>query len=220
MTEKRSNASTSSLEGDLQDLHLQSKLQTIRLADAGVAGAALLALLAGLSVMGAAGDALRVYDETHLPGEYWLPLWPDDVNSAPTSALVAAGAAVTLANLAGLAFHHVGSLRARASLHLALTFLAPLLGLVASLAAISVYYAADASDARDTLLSWTCRWRDVPMAQAPHWGPLCTQSRAALYLAVVLVPLEAAALALAGARVKVVKYTERYLAARKTPVLN
>ncbi|KAL1839114.1 hypothetical protein VTJ49DRAFT_1845 [Mycothermus thermophilus] len=220
MPEKRSNASTSSMEGDSQDLHLQSKLRTIRMADASGAGAGLLALLTGMAVMGAAGDVLRVYEETHLPSEFWLPLWPEEMNSAPTIALVVAGAVVALANVVGLAFHHVGALRAQTSLHQILTFLTPLLGFIASLAAISVYYAADASDAHDTVLSWTCRWRDVPMSQAPHWGPLCAQSRAALYLAVMLVPLEAAALALAGVRARVVRYTERYLDARKTPVLN
>jgi hypothetical protein len=117
-----------------------------------------------------------------------------------------------------LTLHH--QLRARTALHQPLTLVLPLLSFIAALVAISVYYAADASGAQDTALSWTCRWRDIPMSQEPRWGPLCAQSRAALYLAVMLVPLEAGALAVAAVSVKVQKYVERYLEARKTPALN
>lgn len=58
------------------------------------------------------------------------------------------------------------------------------------------------------------------MTQAPYWDTLCEQSQAGLYLAVVLVPVEVAAVVLAGAQWKVERYTEKYLGARKTPVLN
>ena len=58
------------------------------------------------------------------------------------------------------------------------------------------------------------------MAQAPHWDNLCRQGHAGLYLAVVLVPVEVVALALAGWKVKGERYVEGYLGARKTPVLN
>jgi hypothetical protein len=71
----------------------------------------------------------------------------------------------------------------------------------------------------DTLLSWTCRWTDVPMAQSPRWDTLCRQGHAGLYLAILLIPVEVAALGLAAFQVKVERYTDRYLGARKTPVL-
>lgn len=58
------------------------------------------------------------------------------------------------------------------------------------------------------------------MAQEPRWDTLCRQSHAALYLAVVLVPVEAVALGLAAFQLKVEKYTDRYLDARKTPELS
>lgn len=101
-----------------------------------------------------------------------------------------------------------------------MAFLAPLAGLTAALVAVAFFYAVDASDTADTFLSWTCRWEAVPMSRSPRWAPLCRQARAALYLAVLLIPAEVVALALAAFQLKVERYTERYLGARKTPVMS
>jgi hypothetical protein len=100
------------------------------------------------------------------------------------------------------------------------TFVAPLIGLTGALIAVVFYYVVNASEVADTFLSWTCRWKDVPMSQAPHWDTLCQQSHAGLYLAILLIPVEVAALGLAAFQMKTEKYTDRYLGARKTPVLN
>lgn len=70
------------------------------------------------------------------------------------------------------------------------------LSLVAALVAMSLFYAANTSDARHTVQSWSCRWRDVFMASRPHFGTLCRQSKAGLYLAVSLVPLGVVAVTL------------------------
>lgn len=101
-----------------------------------------------------------------------------------------------------------------------MTFAAPLLGLTGALIGVVFYYVVNASEVADTFLSWTCRWKDVPMSQAPHWGTLCQQSHAGLYLAILLIPVEVVALGLAAFQMKTEKYTDRYLGARKTPVLN
>jgi cytochrome bd-type quinol oxidase subunit 2 len=111
-------------------------------------------------------------------------------------------------------------LRARKTAHTSSTLLAPLIGLAGALVAVVFYYAVNASDVSDSFLSWTCRWRDVPMSQAPHWGTLCQQGHAGLYLAILLIPVEVVALALAVFQMKVERYTDRYLGARKTPVLS
>lgn len=58
------------------------------------------------------------------------------------------------------------------------------------------------------------------MTQAPRWDTLCQQGHAGLYLAILLLPVEVVALGLAGAVVKIEGYTERYLGARKTPVVS
>lgn len=101
-----------------------------------------------------------------------------------------------------------------------MTFAAPLLGLTGALIGVVFYYVVNGSEVADTFLSWTCRWKDVPMSQAPHWGTLCQQSHAGLYLAILLIPVEVVALGLAAFQMKTEKYTDRYLGARKTPVLN
>ena len=111
-------------------------------------------------------------------------------------------------------------LRCRAKAHTSVTFLAPLIGLTGALIAVIFYYVVNASDVSDTFLSWTCRWKDIPMTQAPHWGTLCQQGHAALYLAILLLPVELVALGLAAWKLKVETYTDKYLGARKTPVLS
>lgn len=74
----------------------------------------------------------------------------------------------------------------------------PLLGLVASIAAMGVFYSADGSATSDTLQSWSCRWEFVQMRTKPHYGTLCKETRTALYLTVALVPLQAVLLAVSG----------------------
>ncbi|KAK4252339.1 hypothetical protein C7999DRAFT_27065 [Corynascus novoguineensis] len=216
-----SQGSASSFEADSQDRHLQSKLRAISMTDSARAGTTVLALLMGLTILGISANTLRVYQDTHVSREFMLPLWPDDFNIRPTLALVVGSAIVLVANAVGVIFNHIGSLRAKsAAAHTSATFLAPLAGLAGALVAVAFYYVADRSEVTDTFVSWTCRWRDVPMTQAPRWGDLCRQSLAGLYLAVALVPVEVVALALAAFQSKVERYTDRYLGARKTPVLS
>lgn len=94
-------------------------------------------------------------------------------------------------------------------------FVAPLLGFVAALIAIIFFYAVNASDTADTLLSWTCRFSAVSMTTEPHFGTLCHASWASVVLAVVLVPLEAVALCVAGWQLKTEKHVLKYSSARK-----
>lgn len=111
-------------------------------------------------------------------------------------------------------------LRARQTAHTSVTFVAPLIGAAAALIAVIFYYVVNASDTVDTFVSWTCRWQDIPMTQQPRWDTLCQQSHAGLYMAILLIPVEAIALVLAGLQMKTERYTDEYLRARKTPVLS
>lgn len=52
------------------------------------------------------------------------------------------------------------------------------------------FYAINASTTADTLQSWSCQWEFASLAAKPHFGTLCKESKTALYLSVVLVPLE------------------------------
>lgn len=94
-------------------------------------------------------------------------------------------------------------------------FAAPLLGFTAALIAIIFFYAVNASTTADTLLSWTCRWQSVSMTAEPHFGSLCHSNWASVVLAVVLVPLEAVALCVAGWQLKTEKHVAKSASARK-----
>lgn len=89
-------------------------------------------------------------------------------------------------------------LRNKTGLHAIASLAAPAISFVASLVAMALFYAVNASTTVDSLQSWSCRWKDVPMRAQPHFGTLCRQSEAGVALTVLLVPLEAAVLAVAG----------------------
>lgn len=69
---------------------------------------------------------------------------------------------------------------------------------MASVIAVVVVYGISVSDKADTVQSWSCRWDDRFMVTRPHFGTLCKQSLAVLYLVTLLVPIEAANLVLAS----------------------
>ncbi|KAK3692375.1 hypothetical protein B0T22DRAFT_435661 [Podospora appendiculata] len=207
--------SSSEFEVESRDNHLHSKVRTIRMVDTARIAATALALLMGLTVLGVSSNTLSVYDYTHLTSDFFLPLWPEEFNIRPTVALVAGSVFVIVSNIAALCFSKVQVLRNKTTAHTAVTFVAPFIGLVAAMIAMIFFYSVNASDSVDTFLSWTCRWTSVPMTQQPHWGALCSQSRAGLYLSILLIPVEAAALGLAGYQMKLERYTDAYSSARK-----
>lgn len=105
----RSQGSASSFEAESQDLHLQSKMRTVSMVDSARAGVTVLALLMGLTILGVAGNTLRVYESTHVAHEFMLPLWPDNFNVRPTVSLVIGSVIVLVANLIAVCFSHVGA---------------------------------------------------------------------------------------------------------------
>lgn len=81
-----------------------------------------------------------------------------------------------------------------------LSILAPSAGFVAVMVAMIFFYAVNASDEVDTVQSWSCQWAQAAMTAKPHFGTLCRESKTALYLAVILVPVELVLFGLAGYR--------------------
>ena len=67
-------------------------------------GLTVLALLAGMTILGTSADVLAVYNQTHLGQDFLLPLWPSDFNIGPNIALVACGSIVVLASAVSLSF--------------------------------------------------------------------------------------------------------------------
>jgi hypothetical protein len=107
----RSQGSASSLEGDSQDKHLQSKMRTIRAVDSARLGTTALALLMCLTVLGISANTLRVYQETHVGAEFLLPLWPDEFNVRPTVSLVVGSSIALVGNIIALCFSQIGAVR-------------------------------------------------------------------------------------------------------------
>jgi hypothetical protein len=99
-----SHGSVSEFEAQSQDVHLQSKMKTLRMVDTARVGATALALLMSLTVLGVSANTLRVYNDTHVSSDFLLPLWPDEFNIGPTVALVIGSAIVMVAHVVGLLF--------------------------------------------------------------------------------------------------------------------
>lgn len=91
-----SDLSTRGIEATNAKLRLFSTVNGIR------TGLTLLALCAGLAILGVSADALAVYETTHVPPEYLLPLWPDDLDLRPTVTFVVSSAIIILANGASI----------------------------------------------------------------------------------------------------------------------
>lgn len=170
-----------------------------------------LAVLAGLTIVGTSANTLAVYNKTHLGGDFLLPLagvWPKEFDLRPTIALVACGSVIAVTSIIALIASKTSSVRAHASpsaylgtnpldqirynslVHSSVSILASAICLIAGLVGTSFYYGVNTSNTVFSLQAWTCQWSDVPMTSSPHWGALCNESKAALYLTVMIIPLE------------------------------
>jgi hypothetical protein len=201
---KEMNAEASSFEAPT--LVQQKSTKMARVAESVGMGLTVLALLAGITTVVTAADALAVYNTTSLPGEYLLPLWPADFNSRPSVALVVCGTIIILASAASLVHSKVSAVSSSLSLkyvrltvpkmrnapfiHHSVSFVGPTICLIAGLVATSFFYGVNASSTTYTLHSWSCQWSPVTMDVKPHWDVLCRETSAAIYLMVMMIPLE------------------------------
>lgn len=196
--ERKGPASASEFEVDSQDLEYQSRLKSIRQVESIRIGLTGLALLSAITVLATASDTLAVYEATHLGSDFNLPLWPDALDRRPTTALVVCSSIVVVASIVSLVFSKFQALRNRATIHTPVAFLAPSVSFAAVMVAMILFYAVNASTTVDTVQSWSCQWGDASMTMKPYFGTLCRESKTALYLSVILVPVELAIFTLAG----------------------
>jgi len=215
-SERKGPASTSEFEIDPQDFHYQSHVKQIRLVDSIRIGLTGLALLCGLTILGTSADTLAVYNATHLAEEFSLPLWPAGFDLRPTTALVISSVIVVLANIISLVFSKVQALRNRSTLHTPVTFVAPTVGFIAAMIAMIFFYAVNASSTIDTIQSWSCEYSYATMTQKPHFGTICKESKTALYLSVILVPVELVILTTAGYQMTLLRKAIAFSPARKS----
>ncbi|KAK7966982.1 uncharacterized protein PG986_001259 [Apiospora aurea] len=225
--ETKITASSSDFEVDPRDLAYQGHVKSIRLVDSVRVGLTALALLCGITILGTSGDALMVYNTTSVSPDSQLSLWPRQFDLRPSVALVVGSAIVVLTNIVSLVFSKVkmvsnaysaahplcsssssaseltnmkprSKLRNGTSLHTPLTFAAPFIGFVAAMISMIFFYAVNGSTTVDTVQSWSCRWESVSMQMKPHFGAVCKETKTALYLSIILIPVEAFVLSLAG----------------------
>ncbi|OIW33746.1 hypothetical protein CONLIGDRAFT_677498 [Coniochaeta ligniaria NRRL 30616] len=187
---------TSSFEVDSQDHSIQKKIKTLRHDETIRIGMLALATAMGITILGLGADVYSVYQHTHVPGDYLLALWPDELSVAPTAVLVAGSAIVVLVNLVTLIVSKVEFLRSKRLFHSLTSIIAPFIGTVLAVVTVGEFWAINASNTDDTLLSWTCRWKSVPMGQQPYFGTLCHENWAAVIMAIVVMVLEIGILAL------------------------
>ncbi|KAI8947343.1 hypothetical protein F4801DRAFT_515378 [Xylaria longipes] len=213
--EHKGPASASNFEVDPQDHFYQKQQGSIRLLNSVRVGLTVLAFLSGITILGTSANAIMVYNNTHVSRGFNLALWPDEFDLRPTVALVVGSSIVILANLVSLLFSKVRVLQNQTLVHTSMTFLAPFVGFAAALIAIAFFYAVNASTTVDTLQSWSCQWRYTNMRVEPHFGTLCNQSKTALYLAIILVPIEFIILTVASAQMGMERKTKAFIPAPK-----
>jgi hypothetical protein len=193
---------------DAPTLTHQKNDKLARLVESAGMGLTILALLAAITIVATAGDALAVYNTTSLPSDhsYLLPLWPADFNNRPSVALVACGTIIILASAASLIVSKVSAvspafpvqytvnnnkqIRNAPFIHRSVGFVGPTICLIAGLVATSFFYGVNASNSTYTLHSWSCQWSPVTMDVKPHWDVLCRETTAAISLMVMMIPLQ------------------------------
>ncbi|KAI1739875.1 hypothetical protein F4680DRAFT_420353 [Xylaria scruposa] len=213
--EHKGPASPSNYEVDPQDHFYQKQQGTIRLLNSVRVGLTVLALLSGITILGTSANAVMVYNNTHVSKGFNLALWPDEFDLRPTVALVVGSSIVIVANLVSLTFSKVRMLHNHTLVHTSMTFITPFFGFLASIIAIAFFYAVNVSSTVDTLQSWSCQWGYTNMRMEPHFGTLCKQSKTALYLAVILIPVEFIILTVAGAQMGMERKTKTFVPAPK-----
>jgi len=174
------------------NIHQTRTVESLRL------GLTVVSLLLGITIIGTTADVLAVFERSHISDDYLLPLWPTDFNLGPTIAITVGGAIVTLCSALAITASKISIISNRAILPTALALLAPTASLLAAIIGTAFFYAVNASRRIDTLQSWSCRWQHVTMQREPHFGQLCSLSRAGLYAELILIPLQVIVLGLAA----------------------
>ncbi|EPE36179.1 hypothetical protein GLAREA_05517 [Glarea lozoyensis ATCC 20868] len=153
-------------------------------------GLTLLALLSSIVIVGTSSHTLGTFKSTHLGDEFLLPLWPADFDLRPTTALVACGVFIIFFSALSLVASSVPAIRNKTLIHTIISFIAPTVGLIAGLVGTSFFYGVNSSSTTHSLQSWSCQWSAIDMNMKPHFRTLCKESKTALYLMVMMIPLQ------------------------------
>ncbi|KUJ12793.1 uncharacterized protein LY89DRAFT_193282 [Mollisia scopiformis] len=153
-------------------------------------GLTVLALLSAMTIVGTSAETLQVYNTTRLGNGHFLSMWPNEFDIRPTVALVVCGSIMIVAAALGVVVKKVPAIANHTLLATPLSLLFPSISLVAALIATSFFYGVNTSSSTFSLQSWTCQWSDIDMDVKPHWGTLCKESKVALYLSVMMIPLQ------------------------------
>jgi hypothetical protein len=89
-------------EFETRDERFEKRQKTARVLESVRFAFTLLALLAGLTILGTSADTLSVYNRTHLSAEFFISLWPTDFDIRPTVALVVCSSIVFVASALNL----------------------------------------------------------------------------------------------------------------------
>ncbi|TVY21818.1 hypothetical protein LARI1_G000236 [Lachnellula arida] len=177
-------------EFEAPDAGHQKNAKTARLVESARLALTALALCSSIAILGTSGDTLSVFNTTHLSNDSILSLWPAKFDLRPTVALVVCSAIVVFASALSLAASKVSAVRNKPLIHSSISFLAPTVCLIAGLVGTSFFYGVNSSNSVSSLQSWSCQWSSINMSVKPYWSTLCKESKVALYLTVMLIPLE------------------------------
>jgi hypothetical protein len=107
-TKVESQSSVSNFD-DERELHLEPKMKTIGMVDAARVACTALALAASITLVGLSADSLAIYNRTHVAVDFFLPLWPANIDIRPTTALVVTSTIAVVANIVSLLVQKMSS---------------------------------------------------------------------------------------------------------------
>jgi hypothetical protein len=203
-------------EFETRDFGYEKRQRTARIVESIRFSFTLLALLAGLTILGTSADTLSVYNKTHSRADFIISLWPAEFDIRPTIALIICSTIIFVTSTVSLVVMKVPAvslappsqtlqlltsnpqIRSSPLIHSTISFAGPAICLIAALIGTSFFYGVNASNTANSLKSWSCQWSEISMNLQPHWGQLCKESKTALYLMVMCIPAEVIVLATAG----------------------
>jgi hypothetical protein len=94
----KTEVSTSDFESETHDIELQSKTRIFHIVERSRVTLTAVGLVVAVAALGLSADSLSVYNNTHVPARFLLPLWPENFDIRPTNALIAGSVIVVLVN--------------------------------------------------------------------------------------------------------------------------
>jgi hypothetical protein len=109
VTENKPEFASEFQEFETRDVGYEKRQRTARVIESVRFAATLLALLAGLTILGTSADTLGVYNKTSLGQEFFISLWPAEFDIRPTTALVICSTIIFVASAISLVIMKVSA---------------------------------------------------------------------------------------------------------------